>query len=282
MDIVKVLNNNMVLIRTEKNQEEICQGKGIGFGKKAGSPLDESLVERRFVLKGKEERKQFTNLFSEISDEYFAIASKVLDYARTKQHLNVKDKVLLPLCDHMAGSVDRYKKGVALNNPMLWDIKRIYPAEFAVGLYALELIEQELGIQMKEDEAGFIAYHFVSAELENASDVAPNEATRFISDIVGIVEASFQITLEESDWDYQRFLTHLKFFANRVLSKTVKDELGDTDLYDDLSERYKHINNCVNRIADYILIEHHYDINTDERLYLLIHIQRVTKRFLRK
>ena len=38
----------------------------------------------------------------------------------------------------------------------------------------------------------------------------------------------------------------------------------------------------MDRIADYILIEYHYDLTMDERLYLLIHIQRVTKRYVKK
>ncbi len=49
-----------------------------------------------------------------------------------------------------------------------------------------------------------------------------------------------------------------------------------------MSERYKPVRNCVDRIADYILINYHYDLSMDERLYLLIHIQRVTKRYVRK
>ena len=57
---------------------------------------------------------------------------------------------------------------------------------------------------------------------------------------------------------------------------------ADDELFEELSERYKPVRKCVDRIADYILIQYHYDLSMDERLYLLIHIQRVTKRYLKK
>ena len=61
-----------------------------------------------------------------------------------------------------------------------------------------------------------------------------------------------------------------------------KEDEADDELFEELSERYKPVRNCVDRIADYILINYHYDLSMDERLYLLIHIQRVTKRYVRK
>jgi beta-glucoside operon transcriptional antiterminator len=35
----------------------------------------------------------------------------------------------------------------------------------------------------------------------------------------------------------------------------------------------------VERIADFILIHFHYDISPEERLYLMIHVERVTRRY---
>ena len=36
MIVTKALNNNMVLVRDSEGIERICQGKGIGFQKRAG------------------------------------------------------------------------------------------------------------------------------------------------------------------------------------------------------------------------------------------------------
>lgn len=73
------------------------------------------------------------------------------------------------------------------------------------------------GIAIKEyDEAAFIAMHIVSAELnaQNITDV--NQITELINTVLQIVRIHFKIDLNEESISYERFLTHLKFFAARV------------------------------------------------------------------
>ena len=282
LTVTKVLNNNMVLVRDSGGIERICQGKGIGFQKKSGEKIRWSQVERSYIPENEQDRRHFQQLFAEIPDEYWEIAEQVINYGKEHYKIKVRDLVILPLCDHMAGSVERYKKGTALSNPMLWDIKRVYANEFQIGKYALKILQERFGVEMKEDEAAFLAYHFVNAELGFMPGLSPDAMTRLISSVLNIVQESFQVTLNDEDWNYQRFVTHLKFFAARIVKRSGYQDEADVELYEELSERYKPVRKCVDRIADYILIEYHYDLSTDERLYLLIHVQRVTKRYLKK
>lgn len=279
MRVVKALNNNMVLARDDNGNDLICQGKGIGWQKRSGDLINESAVERRFFPASKDESIHFQQLFAEIPEEFWAIAEQVVEYGQNRYSIRVSPKIILPLCDHMAGSVERYKKGITLENPMLWDVKRVYPKEFKVGKYALFLLKENYGLEMKEDEAAFIAYHFVNAELGNMITVSPDTMTKLIGRIIDLVQQSFQITLNEEDWNYQRFLTHLKFFVNRIVTRQTYEETDESDLYLELRKRYPHVHNCVTRIADFILIDFHYDISQEERLYLMIHIERVTRRY---
>ena len=277
MRVVKALNNNMILARQDNGQELICQGKGIGWRKNAGAEVDETLIQRRFLPENEDESRHFQQLFSEIEDSCWSIAEQLLAYARSRYALKVSEKVILPLCDHMAGSVERYRKGVQLENPMLWDVKRVYPKEFQVGKYALQLLKERYGVEMLEDEAAFLAYHIVIAQLGNSPQVAPDLVTRLASSVISLVEQSFQLTLNEEDWNYQRFLTHLKFFVNRIATREPYPETEEDELYTELKVKHPHVNRCVERIADYILIHFHYDISSEEKLYLLIHISRVIR-----
>ncbi len=279
---MKPLNNNMVLAKTDDDKDVICQGKGIGFGKKKGDAIDESLIEKKFVPADRQESNYFQQLFTQIPDDYLVLAEKVLAFAREEKKIKVSDRIVLPLCDHMAGAVERYRNGTPLNNPMLWDIKQVYPAEFAAGMYGLQLLKERYDVDMKEDEAAFLAYHFVTAELEKKNIDSVDEVTAIMRDVVTIVKESFQIDLDINDWNYQRFLTHLRFFAGRVITKSGYTEDPDTELFEELADRYKHIGNCVERIADHILVDYHYDISTDERLYLLIHIERITRKYRKR
>lgn len=280
MKVVKALNNNMVLARDDQGNECICQGKGIGFQRRAGDFFDVTIIERCFRPSTVDESRHFQQLFSEIPDKFWEIAENVVNYGKEHFAIQVSPRIVLPLCDHMACSVERYKKNVQLKNPLLWDIKRIYPKEFKIGKYALSLLKEHYGVEMKDDEAAFLAYHFVNAQLSNTPGSASQDMiTTLVGRLIDFVEQSFQITLDEEDWNYQHFLTHLKFLVNRVAARQAYDDDDNTELYTELKKRYPHVYRCVERIADLILIDYHYDISNEERLYLLIHIERVTRRY---
>ena len=53
MIINKVLNNNVVTIINQNSEEAVVMGRGIAFQKKKGDEIDESRVEKIFVLKNK-------------------------------------------------------------------------------------------------------------------------------------------------------------------------------------------------------------------------------------
>lgn len=120
MKVVKALNNNMVLARDDQGNDCICQGKGIGFQKHSGDPLDSRIIERCFRPSSLDESRHFQQLFSEIPDEYWEIAEKLIAYGKEHFKIQVSQRIILPLCDHMAGSVERYRRHVELKNPLLW------------------------------------------------------------------------------------------------------------------------------------------------------------------
>ena len=167
--------------------------------------------------------------------------------------LKASDKVMLPLCDHIAGAVERYRQNVKLENPMLWVVKYIYPKEFKTGRYAVRRIEEMTGIRMLDDEAAFLAYHFVIEELGNDDQTNAETMSKIVRDILHIVEQSFQIELNPEDWNYERFLTHLKFFVNRIIERKTYEDSEDQSLYEEMKARFPKVHRCVERIADYIL-----------------------------
>lgn len=50
MQIKRIFNNNAVMFLNKKGREEIALGKGVGYQKKIGDDIDESLVTKLFVL----------------------------------------------------------------------------------------------------------------------------------------------------------------------------------------------------------------------------------------
>lgn len=64
---------------------------------------------------------------------------------------------------HIQGIISRYNNSVNIDNVFLQDIKRKYPLVFEMGIHACHMIQNTLGINLDENEAGFIALHLGAA-----------------------------------------------------------------------------------------------------------------------
>lgn len=289
MELIKALNNNMILVKDADGIDCICQGKGIGFQKKRGDAIAEHLIERKFKLQTQAESKHFEQLIVEIPEEYFKIAIAAYDYGKNEMGLKLNEHMVLPLCDHLYMCKDRFQNKVWLNNPLLFDIERVYPKEFQCGKHTMLLLQEYLHsdflvskAEAVDNEAAFVGYHFINAQLAENMEIDTDESVKLIGALIDIVQKSFQISLDVSDWNYQRFLTHLKFFAGRILMNQRFEDPEDETLLESISASYKPVRLCVERIAEYILINYHFEISSDEKLYLLVHIERVTRKFRKK
>ena len=278
LKVKKSFNNNLILATDSAGTEVILKGKGIGFHKQRGDAVDEHLVEATFRPENENESSRFLQLFSSIPDDYWTIAEELLVWARETQGLKLSQKVILPLCDHLAGAVERYRNGVRLKNPMLWDIQRLYHREYCTGLRALELVKEYFGVEMDENEAGFLAYHFVNDQLggqEQKKDLSL--MTTLLGEVVDIIQQSFQLTLDPGDYNTQRLFIHVRFLVQRILGFQQQQPEVDEDWYNQFAAKYPRSHRCVLRIAQHLEDYYHYYLGLDEQLYLLIHIAQVTR-----
>ncbi|MGF7430844.1 CAT RNA binding domain-containing protein [Thermoanaerobacterium thermosaccharolyticum] len=53
MIIEKIFNNNAIVAKDSDNRELVVMGRGIGFKKSVGEKVDETLIEKTFILKHK-------------------------------------------------------------------------------------------------------------------------------------------------------------------------------------------------------------------------------------
>ena len=271
--IIRVLNTNAVVSVDSQGMELIMTGPGMGFKKRKGENIDQSLVDKTYHLENKEESKRLQEVVKEISEEYLGIVDRVVKEAK-KEKLEIRDSLYVTLTDHINSAVARYREGIALKNMMKIDIRKFYPKEYQVGMHAIEWIKEQTGEDLGDDEAAFIAMHIVSAELnaQNITDV--NQITELINTGLQIVRIHFKIDLNEEFISYERFLTHLKFFAARVFDHM---EYEDTmqEIYKVMVEQNENAFSGVKKIAEYIKKQYNYKLTIDEQLYLLIHIKRI-------
>jgi beta-glucoside operon transcriptional antiterminator len=276
MKIAKVINNNVISVLDEQKKELVIMGRGIAFQKRPGDVVDESQIEKIFKLDNKDVSEKFKTLLYDIPLEYMDVSERIISYAKEKLGKKLNDSIYVSLTDHITFAIERNKKGLLISNALLWEIKRIYSDEFAIGLKAIKKIEEMLGISLPEDEAGFIAMHIVNAEL---NEEMPNvvSITKLIQDILNIVKYHFKIEIDEESLNYFRFLTHLKFFAQRLfIEKNL--ESPDDYLYDMVKIKYPDAFACTGKIKEFIEKAHNKKITKEEIAYLTIHIERVVNR----
>ena len=201
------------------------------------------------------------------------MSERIINRAKIALGKELSDSIYVTLPDHISAAVNRYKEGIVLPNPLLWDIRQLYKDEFRVGLKANEIVKEETGVEFTDDEAAFIALHFVNAQLGGE--------IRDIYDMTYLLQAVFRIVYDEYGFrpddeslNYYRFVTHLKFYARRIVSgEGYGDE--DSDLLDVVRFKYPKAYACADKIRVYVQREKNFHSGQNELLYLTIHIARV-------
>ncbi|MEF3102588.1 transcription antiterminator LicT [Enterobacter sp. 10-1] len=273
MKITKILNNNVVTVIDEHHNEQIVMGRGLGYKKKVGDEINDILIEKVFELRSHELIARLSELLSHIPLEVLTTADKIINLARQKLPGKLQDSVYISLTDHCHFAIERCRQGVAIHNVLLWDIKRLYQNEFTVGLEALEVIYQRLGVRLPEDEAGFVALHLVNAQLDSHMPEVI-KITKVMQEILQIVKYQLNIEYNEKALSYHRFVTHLKFFAQRLLGRDWVYS-SDESLHDVVKEKYSLSYRCAEKIQTHIVNQYHYILTKEELMFLTIHIERV-------
>lgn len=278
MIIAKILNNNVVVILDAQQREQVVMGRGLAFQKRAGDTLDTSRIEKVFALQSDELTRRLGELLSQIPLEVITTCDRIIDLARSRLG-KLQESLYITLTDHCHYAIERQKKGLAIKNALLWETQRLYPREFELGNEARAIIAQRLGVELPEDEAGFIALHLVTGQL-NSEMPEVMHITQVMQEILQLVKYQLRLEYDTSTLSYQRFVTHLKFFAQRMLSRNVVPN-DDETLHDAVKENYALSWKCAEKIALHIRNTYQRELTTEEIMFLTIHIERVRKDTLR-
>ena len=216
MVIKKILNNNAVVTGNETGREIVAVGKGIAFNHKVGDNVSDDVVQKIYILSDKNVLQKFEQLISGISIEYLQVTNEIIELAEKELDCKLSDFAYISLTDHIHMAVHRARRGVFLDNMMLWEIDKFYEREFLVAKRALNLINARFQVEMPEGEAGFIAMHLIDGQSESSVPLA-DKTMKLIQEIVNIVRMTCRIEFDKQSLDYYRFITHLKFFANYFL-----------------------------------------------------------------
>lgn len=275
MRIKKILNTNAILSEDMLGHQMLLLGSGVGFRHRPGDVVDKKLVEKNFILTDPTQMNRFEQIMGSIPPEYIPVTEKIIDYAVNFHHMELNEAIHVTLVDHLYNAVCNLEDGVSIPNSLLSDIARFYPNEYDVGCHGLLLVHQKLGWQLPEDEAGFIAMHFVTAQ-QKEENLNAKKMIQLVREINDRILGQLNIETDKNSISYYRYMTHLKCFAQRVLQNYHYPDDNESSILQTLMEQYPKEYACSKDVCEYICQKYGYNAGTDEEIYLAVHLARLS------
>jgi len=268
--IKKVMNNNVVLaVDLQSNLEMVLVGKGIGFGKKENmvTEIDAEKIEKSFHAFDEKIRRNYLKYLSQINDNVLDAVEEIVSLAEDRLgKLNEHLQVLLT--DHIKFALERIKMGIGIDNPFLHEIKALYPEEFKIGKKGAEIIKAHTGIQISEDEMGFIALYLYSARQNKTINETVRD-TRILRELIEIIEKELNYRINPENTAYNRLVNHLMLEINSLTENT------KNPLLNYIKERMTLSFSIAKKLADHLYKNKNIVISEDKAGYMAIHIERI-------
>jgi transcriptional antiterminator len=268
-EVVKIFNNNVVLAK-HMGIEKIIINKGLGFSKKQGDIIPADIeLEKIFAIESKETRQKFKQLITMVDDNLIGICEEIFSMIDSEFEESLNEEIHVRLIDHIAFTVHRLEQNDKIDNPFIIEIETLYKKEMEVARKAVAILEKRLGISIPEGETGFITLHIHSAinrgKLSNTIKYA-----YICNSAIEIIEDELNVEINRQSIDYARFVTHIRFSIERVLSNIpVKNELLKS-----IKRTYKDSYKIAKKVAGLIEDQMNARIPDEEIGYLTMHIER--------
>ena len=275
MKVSQILNNNVAVVK-RGSQEVIVYSKGISFKKRPGDSIELSEIDKTYVLDSHDKLEHFSYLLTNTKEEYLQIVNQVIDYGETLLEEKMSDYLYLTLLDHVDFTIKRMKTGQFMRSPLSYEVKKIYPKHYQIGIYGIKLIKEKLKLDCPEDEAVAITLHFINIQTHNNMEESMLIMDT-VKDLLAIIKYHFHTTFDEDSMNYMRLVTHIQYFAQRLVHKDFFVET-DNELYNHIYKMYPQSYHCVQKMKQYVYKVFQCELSQDEEAYLILHIHRVTYR----
>lgn len=267
--VKRVFNNNAAMV-SDSGGDLVVIGRGICFGKKVGDPIPQSKAERVFAPTSPEQYSRLETLLSSIDSSYITLAGEIVDALTVKSSVDLDDRLILSLADHISLSLEREANGEVLPNPMLIDIEATYPEAYSLAGTAACVIRKRTGITVSDEERGFIALHIANASSGQTAERVM-ESLRLVRGITRVIRDTSGRKLDTSSFAYRRFIRHLRLLSLRILNRSSDDTDAPSK---GLIEREAHraAFQCLDAIESWLAQERGYRLTAAEREYLSYHL----------
>ena len=260
---IRALNNNAVLATRGDGPEVILMGKGIGFG--SPGAINPTSVERAYVLSDWGDKSAYLELLEQGDPEVFEAVSEII--LRATSSLGELHPSIFPvLSGHVDFAIRRVRQGMMIENPLLSEIQSLYQDEYHVALGAIDLLNQRLGIELLDEEAGYIALHLGAART-NQDIKATLRLTNAINDAVGEISRRLSLTIPPGPL-YRQTIEQLRRMVDPVAAGGAVKNILLPDIKRLMPDAWQTAQAISHKLADAIGAV----ISDDEIGYLAIHL----------
>jgi len=159
-----------------------------------------------------------------------------------------------------------------------WDIRVIYPKEYEFSLKAVRYISDYYKIRIPDEEAPFLALHFINSqanEFNSLNDMTETILyTGIIQNILDITKYHYGFKIDQKSFEFSRFVFHVRYFVRRQLKGI--DVKNNSELLEMVAEKCPFDYACAKKIEKFLVGIYKWDINESEILYLTLHLNRVS------
>lgn len=270
--ILKRINNNAVTCVDAAGHQVVALGRGLARAQ-VGTELDLDLVEHTFY----DIDARYVALMRDLDVSFLELAAQIANTARALLPYTLSPNIEVALADHIQFASQRMREGIYVTAPLAFDLQQTYPLEYKIAEYALRLSQSYLEVKLPHNEAAGIAMCLVNGAYSSAGAVPTDAAEKrdhLLEEITSIVEDAMDARIDRDGFGFARFATHVQYLLNRVATGDAI-ESENSDLYRIVAADHERVASCVNAIAALIESAYHQRLTEEEKLYLMLHINRI-------
>lgn len=184
--LVRVLNNNAVLARSAAHEEMVLVGRGIGFGRRVGDPIEAESIASRFI-EVPPGNVQFLSWANSLGPRVLQTISSAVELAADMLG-ELHPSVYVLLADHLAFAVHRLEQGQSIHNALMAEIRAAFPQEYAAAEVVVHYLNANLAVRMPADEAAFITLHLNGARTGTTAK-QPLQRANLLAELTALARA---------------------------------------------------------------------------------------------
>ena len=272
MKIIKKLNNNCALAQDGNGRQLVAFGKGIGFPQTPYELSDLSKISRTFY----DVREENIPMFMEADEKVILLSIELLDYIRAHVQKDISDYLYYVLVDHINFAIQRYRNGVYVPMDLSREIRYNYQREYDVATECRSLINRRMDVSLPKDEISIIAMHIVESEETSLRSDRDIDLNHLVDRIMEAVSEDLNIKMDSNNFNVYRFETHIRYLVQRL--QKGESEVGNEEMYQIMKEKYPSFDVLCEKLSDLFLEEMNVKITDSEKLYLMMHISRLSEK----